>query len=41
MLDAESYPRAFIDHGQYRYEFSRATLYDGRVEASVKITEIK
>lgn len=41
MLDAESYPKAFIDWGEYRLEFSRATLYDGRVEASVKITEIK
>jgi len=41
MLDAEGYPRAFIEHNGYRYEFSRANLYDGRIEADVKIIPVK
>jgi methionyl-tRNA formyltransferase len=38
MLDAEGYPRAFIKYNGFRYEFSRATLYDERVVADVTIT---
>jgi methionyl-tRNA formyltransferase len=38
MLDAEGYPRAFLQHLGFRFEFSRAALYDGRVVADVKIT---
>lgn len=41
MLDAEGYPRAFLTHGGYRYEFSRAVLYDGRIVADVTITSEK
>ena len=41
MLDAEGYPRAFIDHRGFRYEFSRANLHDGRITADVVITAIK
>ena len=37
MLDAESYPLAFLEHAGFRYEFSRAALYDGRILADVKI----
>lgn len=37
MLDAEGYPPAFLDLGGYRIEFRRSTLYEGRVEASVRI----
>ena len=40
MLDGEGYPPAFIEHGGYRYEFSQAALYDGRIQADVKITPI-
>ena len=40
MLDAEGYPQAFLEHAGFRYEFSRAALYDGRVIAAVKITPI-
>lgn len=40
MLDADGYPRAFIEHGGFRLEFSRSSLYDGRIIADVKITEI-
>ena len=38
MLDAEGYPRAFLEQAGFRYEFSRAGLYDGRIIADVKIT---
>ena len=37
MLDAEVYPRAFIDHRGFRYEFSKATLCDGKIVADVTI----
>jgi methionyl-tRNA formyltransferase len=40
MLDAEGYPRAFLDHAGFRYEFRRAALYDGRVVADVTITPL-
>lgn len=40
MLDADGYPRAFIEHAGYRYEFSRAALYDGRVVADVVIRPV-
>jgi methionyl-tRNA formyltransferase len=38
MLDAEGYPRAFLSHAGYRFEFSRSALYDGRIVADVCIT---
>ncbi len=38
MLDAEGYPRAFLEHRDFRYEFHRPALYDGRIVASVTIT---
>lgn len=38
MLDADGYPRAFISHRGYRYEFGRAALKDGRIVADVTIT---
>jgi methionyl-tRNA formyltransferase len=41
MLDAEGYPKAFLEHEGFRYEFSRAALYDGRIKADVVITPIK
>ena len=37
MLDAETYPHAFLDHGPLRIEFTRACRADGRVEAKVTI----
>jgi len=39
MLDADGYPHAFLEHSGFRYEFSRAALYDGRIVADVKITK--
>jgi len=41
MLDAEGYPRAFFYYNGFRYELSRATLYDGRIEANVIITPLE
>jgi methionyl-tRNA formyltransferase len=41
MLDAEGYPRAFIIHQGFRYEFSRAALRDGRIMADVTITQLE
>lgn len=41
MLDAETYPHAFLEHGGFRYEFRRAALYNDRIVADVKITKIK
>lgn len=41
MLDAEGYPKAFINHKGFRYEFSRAALYCGRIQADVTITPLK
>jgi methionyl-tRNA formyltransferase len=37
MLDAEGYPKAYIDYEGFRYELSRAVLYDGRIVADVTI----
>jgi len=37
MLDAEGYPKAFIIYKGFRFEFSRAALYNGRIEANVTI----
>ncbi|MBK9991776.1 MAG: methionyl-tRNA formyltransferase [Verrucomicrobia bacterium] len=41
MLDAEGYPRAFIELNGFHYEFSRASLRDGRIAADVTITPIQ
>jgi len=38
MLDAEGYPRAFLQYSGMRFEFSRPALYDGRIVADVTIT---
>jgi methionyl-tRNA formyltransferase len=40
MLDAEGYPKAYLEQAGFRYEFSRAALYDGRIVADVVITPI-
>ena len=37
MLDAETYPRAYLDRGSIRMEFSAAALYGDRVEARVSL----
>lgn len=41
MLDAETYPHAFLEHEGFRYEFRRAALRDGRIEAGVSITPLE
>ena len=37
MLDAEGYPKAFINTKYLHLEFERAALYDGYIKADVKI----
>jgi len=37
MLDAEGYPHAFIDHGEYVLNFTKAKLQNGRLMAEVEI----
>jgi methionyl-tRNA formyltransferase len=41
MLDAEGYPKAFIEYEGFRYEFTRSALYDGRIVADVTITPLE
>ncbi len=38
MLDADGYPRAFIESSGFRFEFSQAVLHPDRVDAAVTIT---
>ena len=38
MLDADSYPRAFLDYGPYRLEFGRVSHANGALKAEVRIT---
>ena len=40
MLDAEGYPRAFVEHDNFRFEFSRSSLCEGHLVAQVKIAEV-
>ena len=40
MLDADGYPHAYIEKGEFRYEFTRACIKaDGSIVADVKITK--
>lgn len=41
MLDAEGYPKAFLKYKGYRYEFSRAGFYNGKLLCDVTIKPIK
>ena len=41
MLDAPTYPPAFLDHGEFRMEFSCAELGDDTIEARVLIRRNK
>lgn len=38
MLDADGYPRAFVESNGFRFEFSQASLRPDRVDAAVTIT---
>jgi len=40
MLDAETYPRAYIDYGGVRLLFDRATLIKGKLTARVEIEKV-
>lgn len=39
MLDGEGYPPAFMKFGNYKLNFSRASLKNGKIVADVEITE--
>lgn len=40
MLDTDGYPHAYIEKGEFRYEFTRASIKaDGSIVADVKITK--
>ena len=39
MLDAPNYPLAFIEHGDFLFEFCNAQLLDDSIEARVKIRQ--
>ena len=41
MLDAEGYPKAFLEVGDFRLEFTRAARKQGQVIADVRITLVK
>lgn len=41
MLDADGYPRAFLETKHFHFEFERASIKRGQVIADVKITERK
>lgn len=38
MLDADGYPHAFVEFGNLRFEFERASLKNGFIKADVKIS---
>jgi len=38
MLDAKGYPKAFLKKGDFKFEFSRASLKDDHIVADVKIS---
>ena len=40
MLDAESYPHAYFIHNGFRYEFSRAAMYEGKIISDVVIKKV-
>lgn len=39
MLDADGYPRAFVDVGEFRFEFTDADLSSEKIFSKVKITK--
>lgn len=40
MLDADGYPKAYLEHGDFRIEVSRPALRRGEIEADVSITRV-
>ncbi len=41
MLDADQYPKAFIAHQGYKFEFNSAILKNGKIDASVTIVPME
>jgi methionyl-tRNA formyltransferase len=40
MLDAQSYPHAFIDYGDFRLEFTNAKFRDDEIDCQVRIRKV-
>ena len=41
MLDADEYPKAFIEHQGYKFKFQHASLKNGKIDAKVTITPME
>jgi len=41
MLDAPTYPKAFLNHESCRIEFSDTSIENGKLSAKVSITDLK
>lgn len=41
MLDADGYPRAFLNYGGHRYEFSNVSVKEGQLKAEVDVTALR
>ena len=41
MLDAEGYPKAYLESGGFKYEISRPALKSGEILADVRITKLE
>ena len=41
MLDAEGYPKAYLEIGGFRYEISRPALKSDEILADVRITKLE
>lgn len=41
MLDADGYPKAYMEYGGFRYEISRPALRTGEIIADVRISSLK
>lgn len=41
MLDAEGYPKAYIKNDKFKFEFERAALKNGYIQADVKIYQME
>jgi len=39
MLDADGYPHAFLEHGEFRLDFTEASLDEGKLTARVTLTK--
>ena len=40
MMDADTYPKAYINYGDYHFVFSKANVKDGKLSAFVEIEKV-